>query len=611
MTRSPRSPKVTATRAPEAEKAFLAGLLELVTDNPARCREAAGLVPADAFTIEGGPELLAAIAEAAALEAPTLADVVRIARERSSGGAHHERGLVADLAKASVGNPGGYARGVDRHAREIMRAAGRRRTIEAARVAEAVAIDPAAEPAEIEAAAAAVAAASVTMPTEQLAPEPFPVGLLPDPAGTFVAEVAETLSTDPVFVAFPLLAAVAATVGNRRRIELWPGWTEPAILWLATVADSGSKKSPGMDKALQFTRQRQDEAFAEHRVAVADWEREKREHDRAARRRDADPAALPERPEAERYICDDVTIEGLARILEKTPRGVLLARDELSGWIEGFDRYSGGRGGGEVARWLSCYNASPMTVDRKLTGTLHIPAATVSIYGGIQPAVLARVALGRHVDNGLVPRFILASPPKRMRVIPSGDVGFATIEAMRSMFETLAAIRSADDGSPRVIDLEPEAAEAWRAFYNEHARELYHAEGVVASMLAKAEAWAARLALVHHMIAQAGCDPTRGDRVRIDSIEAGVGIARWAAREWCRVFDGLRGGRVERDDTGLREWIAGRGGVASARDVARGLTQYRSPGAAEAGLRRLVRSGAAEWQAGPTRGRPADAVRLK
>jgi hypothetical protein len=65
------------------------------------------------------------------------------------------------------------------------------------------------------------------------------------------------------------------------------------------------------------------------------------------------------------------------------------------------------------------------------------------------------------------------------------------------------------------------------------------------------------------------------------------------------------------DDAGLHAWIAGRGGVASPRDVRRGLAKYRDPGAAEAGLRRLVRAGKAEWQTSPTGGRPADAVRLK
>jgi hypothetical protein len=101
--------KADSTSRPEAEKAFLAGLLELLTDNPKRCREVVSLVEPSALTIETGPTLLQAIAEAAGLEAPSLADVMRIARDRSGDDASGELALVADLSAASVGNRGGYA----------------------------------------------------------------------------------------------------------------------------------------------------------------------------------------------------------------------------------------------------------------------------------------------------------------------------------------------------------------------------------------------------------------------------------------------------------------------------------------------------------------------
>ena len=180
------------------------------------------------------------------------------------------------------------------------------------------------------------------------------------------------------------------------------------------------------------------------------------------------------------------------------------------------------------------------------------------------------------------------------------------------MFATLAVIRPAADGSPRVLDLEPEAAEAWRTFYSEHAVTQFNATGPAGEMLSKAEAWAARLALVLHMIRQAGSEPTLGHRIDADSIRRGIGLARWAAREWQRVFEGMERGSIEADDRALREWLRGRGGVATARDVQRhGPAAYRAPGAAEAGLRRLARAGAAEWQTVPTGGRPADAVRLR
>lgn len=600
-------------RSPEAERAYLAGLLELLTDDLPRCREATRLVEPSALTIEWGPELLAAIAEAVALDAPVHADVVRIARERSPArpvdGQDPEVVLLVDLTEASTRNRGGYRDGVDRHAREIMKAARRRRGIDAAQVYQELAADPAADPAEIEAAAQAVAEASAGMPSDGIPWEPFPVSLLPEPVGTFVTEAAAALGCDAAFVALPLLASITAVIGDRRRIELWAGWQEPAVLWCGTVADSGSMKTPAADKALRFVRARQKAAFADYRAALGIFEQEQREHETRRRSRSAEPAASPEKPIAERLVVDDVTIEGLAPIVEQNPRGVLVDRDELSGWFD-FDRYSGGRGDAEVGRWLSMYNAGPLTVDRKHSGTIYVPSAAVSIAGGIQPKILTRVVGSRHVDNGLLQRFILAAPPRMRKEIPSADVGFATVVAVESMFATLLEILPADDGGPRVLDLEPEAADLWRTFYLEHAEAQFAASGPVAAMLAKAEGWAARLALVCHVVAQAGADPTRGDRVQADSITTGIGLARWAAREWQRVFYGLQHGAAQDDDRGLVQWIAGRGGVATVRDVARGLAKYRAPGAAEAALHRITRSGRATWDPKSTGGRPADAVRL-
>jgi hypothetical protein len=466
------------------------------------------------------------------------------------------------------------------------------------------------QPAPIEAAAVAVAA--VDSPADLLEWEPFPVALLPEPAGSFVAETAAGLGADPSLVALPMLASVAAMIGNRRRIEIWPGWQEPAIVWAAAVCDSGSMKSPAADKVLRFVRERQKAAMADHRAALAEWEQAKREHDAAKRSRSAAADAPPERPQAERLVIDDLTIEALAPILAANPRGVLLDRDELSGWIEGFDRYApGGRGGAEVGRWLSVYNAGPITVDRKLSGTVYVPAALVSIFGGIQPRILARAAGQRHFDNGLVPRFILAAPPRRRKTLPGDGAGFATEAATADMFSTLAALPPGPDGGPEVLDLEPEALAEYRAYWQALAVEQFDATGPEASMLSKAEAWAARLALVCHLIRQAGSEPALRSRIDVDSIRRGIGLARWASREWRRVFAALEAGGVGSDDRALREWIAARGGVASPRDVARGLSQYRGPGRAEAALQRLAKGGAAEWVASATGGRPADAVRLK
>ena len=96
------------------------------------------------------------------------------------------------------------------------------------------------------------------------------------------------------------------------------------------------------------------------------------------------------------YVCQDCTVEALAVLLEQHPRGLLLARDELSGWVNSFDAYKSCRGA-DVAHWLSMHRAEPIRVDRK-TGrrVIYVPRAAISIAGTVQPAVLKTALVGRY-----------------------------------------------------------------------------------------------------------------------------------------------------------------------------------------------------------------------
>src|SRR3970282_2004204 len=100
----------------------------------------------------------------------------------------------------------------------------------------------------------------------------------------------------------------------------------------------------------------------------------------------------PMSPEADRCVVSDTTVEALAPLLLANPRGLLLARDELAGWIGSFDRYAGGKGGADPAHWLSIHNGESIVMDRKtgIRPTIFVPQAYVSVCGGIQPAILHR-----------------------------------------------------------------------------------------------------------------------------------------------------------------------------------------------------------------------------
>lgn len=61
--------------------------------------------------------------------------------------------------------------------------------------------------------------------------------------GPVVVAGAKAIGCDAPFIAMPMLTALAAAIGNARRIQLKRGWTAPAILWVAIVGESGTAKT--------------------------------------------------------------------------------------------------------------------------------------------------------------------------------------------------------------------------------------------------------------------------------------------------------------------------------------------------------------------------------
>lgn len=444
---------------------------------------------------------------------------------------------------------------------------------------------------------------------------PFPVELLPDPVRTFVVEQSTTIGCDPSFLALPMLSYAAGAIGTTRSCLVKPGWEEPTVVWAAVVGDSGSQKTPAFKAAGQFADTRQRLAFAEHAERMLEHDRAMLEHDAnvAAWKRDlakgrgGAPPDKPVRPAATRYVVSDTTIEALAPILADNPRGLTIAVDELAGWVESFGQYKSGGRGADAAKWLSMHNAGAVTVDRKGGATLYVPRAAVSVVGGIQPRVVARTIGQQHYrDNGFLARLLLAMPPRRPKVWTTGGMRSLAATDAANVFDVLYGLEAGP-----AVDLDADATDVFKAFYREHAAEQAAAMGDVASMLAKIEAYAARLSLIVHLLGWAGRQHDR-QRVGAADVEAGVALARWFAREARRVYHVLEHGDDDSDEVvdELVEWIDTRGGSASVRDVARGLRRYRGTAAAETGLRRLVAAGLATWESTSTGGRPPDAVRL-
>src|SRR5262249_21614460 len=145
-------------------------------------------------------------------------------------------------------------------------------------------------------------------------------------------------------VALPVLAAVFGCVGNTRRVTLKKDWSEPAVGWFALLGESGDLKSPALRAALAFLRKDESRLVRENRDAAREyeWERDKYRKERAEALKDGTPPPPePRCPKNVRALIDDATIEKVVTLLDDNPRGLMLHRDELSGWIGSMTRYGG------------------------------------------------------------------------------------------------------------------------------------------------------------------------------------------------------------------------------------------------------------------------------
>ena len=144
-------------------------------------------------------------------------------------------------------------------------------------------------------------------------------------------------------------------------------------------------------------------------------------------KRDAAKAGepAPEQPEAPtmgRSVASDTTIEALVSILEDNPRGLLVHKDELTGWVRSMDQYKGGKGS-DRQHWLSLWSNDEVVVDRKsrMGEPIVLAKPFVSLFGGIQPAMLSE--LGGGSEDGLMDRFLFAYPQARLVRFNDHEIG--------------------------------------------------------------------------------------------------------------------------------------------------------------------------------------------
>lgn len=350
----------------------------------------------------------------------------------------------------------------------------------------------------------------------------FPLDVLPGATEKYSRAQAEAMCVDPSMIAVPSLVVLSAAVGNSRHVRIKSNWTEPATLWEMIIQASGSLKSPTQEKALAPVLRIERRLKDEWEEELAEWQ-EKENDERGPK------------PTRERRLVNDATVESVALLHDDHPRGLLLYRDELAGWLGSFNQYN--RGDSDLQNWIEFYESRPVQVDRKSSDrpSIFIEHPSVSVMGTIQPEVLEDRLDALHFQSGFVARTLLCEPPERPRRFNDHDVTAETKEGYHGLVEQLYSL-SMPDRSKMMVDIDlplsPEAREIYGDFFNECERINENLRsGPLRALVSKNQAVAARLAL----ILQLSDDPS-SEEIRCDAMTAGATLARWFRHEAARIY---------------------------------------------------------------------------
>lgn len=357
---------------------------------------------------------------------------------------------------------------------------------------------------------------------------PFIPELLPAALGDYVMDVADRQQAPPDFAAVTALCGLAAVVGNRVRIapKQHDDWIVVPNLWGAIIGRPSAMKSPAMQSALAPVYAIQDRMRKE-------WEAELRAEEvsdalsgldakeakkRAAKalkdgNRDGARAILEdlagdgeeEEKPCPRLIVNDATVEKLGELLNQNPRGLLLIRDELPGFLSRMEREECQ---GERAFYLEAFNGDGRFIyDRIGRGTVRIENCTLSIIGGVQPSRIAPIVRGAMTgasNDGLIQRLQLAVWPDDIGSWrwtdrhPDRDAR----ERFQAIFDTLAGFLPGTTEHPFMMRFSPDGQDLFRQWMEEIQAEARSGSlsSTLESHLLKMPATVASLALLFELI---------------------------------------------------------------------------------------------------------------
>ncbi|WIF77088.1 YfjI family protein [Citrobacter braakii] len=355
----------------------------------------------------------------------------------------------------------------------------------------------------------------------------FNAELLPASLRDYVMDYAHRMdNAAPDFAAISVMICAGALIGGSA--EMQPkkndtGWRVVPTMWGGAVGQPSSKKTPSLacgrrllDAAQKVIDRLNAEKLEEYEVncIVADAHSDamKKEIELAAKAGDISKVKelrrqvlnKPTPPKMRKVMLNDSTSEALAIRLQSNPLGVLVFRDELSGWLAQIDQPTRQH---ERGFYLEAFNGfGRYTQERVTRENIELERVIASIIGGIQPDKILPLLLARAsggANDGLLERLmqIMVFPDFNDSTYVDAKPDLHAEIAAKSTFEGLALLGEREN--PLVCRFDDDAQLIWEAWATQMIEREKAATPDWQSIIGKYPALLAKLALVIHLLNEA------------------------------------------------------------------------------------------------------------